>query len=120
MARDRRRGEKPFYERYRFEGDSTLLVESFPDETMSKVNDVTRFELRDGVFGNHGSEARWAAAELDDGSVTFEPVARARNSFRWERESRDVWKAVLKWPALGGTPAKQRVYRMERMPAQKL
>jgi hypothetical protein len=106
--------EKPFFERYHFENDSTLIVESFPDETLSKVEDVTRFELRNGQFGNWGEGARWIATQLNEGSITFEPVARARNTFRWERQSKDVWKAVLTWPATGNNPAKQKAYQMER------
>ena len=111
--------EKPFFERYHFENDSTLVVESFSDETLSKVDDVTRFELKEGQFGNGGEGARWAATQLDDNSITFEPVARARNTFRWERQSENVWKAILKWPANGNTPAKQRAYQMERLPSPK-
>jgi hypothetical protein len=111
--------EKPFFERYYFENDSTLAVESFTDETLSKVDDVTRFELKDGQFGNGGEGSRWAATKLDDASITFEPVVKARNTFRWEKESKDVWKAVLNWPGTEGNPAKQRVYRMERVPAPK-
>lgn len=110
--------EKPFYERYRFEG-TTLVVESFKDETLSKIDDVTRFELRDEQFGNYGEGARWTATRLTDDSITFEPVAKARNSFRWQHESKDVWKAVLDWPAMEGKPARQRVYRMERLPQTK-
>jgi hypothetical protein len=43
--------DKPFFERYRFEGDSVLLVDGFEDETLAKVTDTTRFELKDGEFG---------------------------------------------------------------------
>jgi len=111
--------EKPFFERYHFENDSTLVVESFADETLSKVDDVTRFELRDGQFGNWGEGARWSATQLDDNSITFEPVVHARNTFRWERQSKDVWKAVLNWPATDKAPAKQKVYTMERLPEPK-
>jgi hypothetical protein len=111
--------EKPFFERYHFENDSTLVVESFSDETLSKVDDVTRFELRDGQFGNWGEGARWAATQLDNYSITFEPAAHARNTFRWERQSENIWKAVLRWPATGNTPAKQRVYQMDRLPSPK-
>jgi hypothetical protein len=111
--------EKPFYERYYLEGGSTLVVESFDDETLSKVTDVTRFELKDGTFGNAGTGSRWAATALDDDSITFEPVVKARNTFRWQRESKDVWKATLDWPALGDKPARRRVYRMERLPSGK-
>jgi hypothetical protein len=111
--------EKPFYERYYFEGDSTLVVEGLADETLSKVTDVTRFELKDGAFGNAGDGSRWVATQLDDKSVTFEPVVQARNSFRWQQESQDVWKAILNWPATVDKPARQRVYLMERLPAGK-
>jgi hypothetical protein len=111
--------EKPFYERYRFENDSTLVVESFDDEKLGKVTDVTRFELKDGTFGNASETSRWAATDLRDDSVTFEPVKGARNSFRWQRESANVWKATLNWPALGDKPARQRVYLMERLPSDK-
>lgn len=111
--------ESPFFEKYHFENDSLLVVESFSDETLSKVTDVTRFELKEGVFGNWGEGARWAATQLDERSVLFEPVARARNTFRWERQSKDVWKAVLNWPATGTAAAKQRVYQMERWPPAK-
>jgi hypothetical protein len=111
--------ESPFFERYYFENDSTLVVEGFSDETLSKVSDVTRFELRDGQFGNWGEGARWAVTQLDDASVTFEPVARARNTFRWEKQSKDGWKAVLSWPANESSPAKQRIYKMERWPIPK-
>ncbi len=36
--------DKPFYERYFFENDLTLVVEGVADETASKVTDVTRFD----------------------------------------------------------------------------
>ena len=111
--------ESPFFEKYYFENDSLLVVESFSDGTLSKVDDVTRFELRDGQFGNWGEGARWAATQLDERSILFEPVARARNTFRWERQSKDVWKAVLTWPATDSSAAKQRVYQMERWPSSK-
>jgi hypothetical protein len=111
--------ESPFYERYHFEGESTLVVESFADETLGKVTEVTRFELKDGVLGNAGEGARWAATDLRDDSVTFEPVTGARNSFRWQRESANTWKATLNWPALSDKPARQRVYLMERLPSDK-
>jgi hypothetical protein len=111
--------DKPFYERYYFEGDSTLVVEGLADETLSRVTEVTRFELKDGAFGNAGEGSRWVATALEDKSVTFKPIARARNTFRWQSESKDVWKAILNWPATGDKPARQRVYLMERLPVDK-
>ena len=111
--------EKPFFERYRLEGDSALVVEGFEDETLAKVSDTTRFELKDGEFGGGGEGAHWAASELTDDAVTFVPIKGARNTFRWQKESDGTWKAVLDWPAADGKPARRRVYKMERWPPQK-
>jgi hypothetical protein len=111
-------GEAPFYERYKFENDSTLAVETLEGENFDKVTDVTRFELKNGQFGGGDEGARWVATSIDDKSINFEPVAKARNSFRWERESATSWKAILSWPASDRGPAKQRIYQMERWPKQ--
>jgi hypothetical protein len=107
--------QAPFFERYRFENQSTLLVDSFPDEKLDKVEDTSRFELKDGQFGN-GS---YVASSIDDNRINFDPVAqKAKNSFRWERVSANAWKATLKWPADGNKPARERVYNMERIPGK--
>ena len=103
--------QAPFFERYRFENESTLAVDSFPDEKLDKVEDTSRFELKDGVFGN----GNYVASSIDNNGITFEPLANAKNSFRWERISENAWKATLKWPADGNKPARERVYNMERM-----
>ena len=104
--------QKPFFERYRFENETTLAVDSFPDETLEKVDDTSRYELKDGQFTN-GS---YVASAIDDQGITFEPIAgKAKNSFRWQRESADKWTAILKWPAADGKPARERVYNMERI-----
>ena len=50
-------GVPTFYERYKFENDSTLLVETLTDETLSKVSDEGRFELKDGHFGKSDGES---------------------------------------------------------------
>lgn len=111
-------GKPPFYERYHFEGDS-LVVEGFAEETMSKVARQMRLVIMDGLFGNDDGPY-WAASEITDDSVTFVPVKKGvTNSFRWQRESGDTWKAVLDWPAEGGKPARRLVYMMERWPASK-
>ncbi|HEX7770991.1 MAG TPA: hypothetical protein VF435_01145 [Pyrinomonadaceae bacterium] len=103
--------QAPFFERYRFENASTLAVDSFPDEKLDKVEETSRFELRDGRFGN----GNYVASSIDDKGIDFEPVANAKNSFRWERVSDNAWKATLKWPAEGNKPARERVYNMERI-----
>src|SRR5829696_7538655 len=44
--------QAPFFERYRFENESTLAVDSFPNEKLDKIGETSRFELKDGQFGN--------------------------------------------------------------------
>jgi hypothetical protein len=110
-------GVPPFYERYKFENDSTLIVETLADETLSKVTDVSRFELKDGRFGYNTADSGSVATALDHNSITFSPLGKARNSFRWQRESENSWKAVLNWTDKDGA-AKERIYQMERWPAK--
>jgi len=43
-----------------------LLVDSFEDETLAKVTDTTRFELKDGEFGGGSEGHRYVAKSLDD------------------------------------------------------
>jgi hypothetical protein len=102
--------QPPFFERYRFENETTLAVDSFPDEKLDRVEDTSRYELKEGRFGN----SNYAASLIDDNAVNFEPIA-ARNSFRWERVSENAWKATLTWPASGNKPAGERIYNMERI-----
>jgi hypothetical protein len=106
--------DKPFYERYKFENDTTLVVEGIADEKFEKVNDVSRFELKDGVFGKSRGESGSVAVAFDENSITFAPLGKARNSFRFQRETADSWKAILTWKEADGTP-RERVYRMERV-----
>ena len=108
--------EAPFFERYRFENETTLAVDNFTDEKLTKVEETTRFMLSEGQFSNGGEGSRWAASVIDDQGVTFEPLVEAKNTFRWQRESDNTWTAILKWPPRDGKPARQRVYKMERWP----
>jgi hypothetical protein len=110
-------GVPPFFERYKFENDSTLVVEGLADETLSKVNDTSRFELKDGHFGATDGNSGSVATALDDNSITFAPVGKG-NLFRFQRESENSWKAILNWTDKSGAP-KERIYLMERWPAKK-
>ena len=103
--------QAPFFERYRFENDSTLAVDTFPNEKLDKIEDTSRFELKDGKFGS----SSYVASSIDDNGINFEPLANAKNSFRWERVSDNAWKATLKWRAEGDKSARERIYNMERI-----
>ena len=105
-----------FFERYHWENDTTLAVDSFENEKLEKVTDTTRFELKDGEFGGGSEGARYVATALDDNSVTFGPVVKARNSFVWRRESKDLWTAIIQPLPRPDKPAKDIIYKMERLP----
>lgn len=108
-------GDKPFFERYRFENAKTLAVDSFENEKLEKVTDTTLFELKDGEFGGGSDGSYWVVTTIDDHSITFAPVAKARNSFIWKRDSKDLWTAILSWPASPDKPARERTFKMERI-----
>src|ERR1044071_4704892 len=72
-------GVPTFYERYKFENDSTLVVEGLADETLKTVNDVSRFELKDGHFGYSSGDAGSVAIALDDNAITFAPLGKSKN-----------------------------------------
>jgi hypothetical protein len=110
--------EKPFYERYRFEG-TTMMVEIFADETFSNAPEVSRFELKNGEFGSSEGARRSAASSITDDAVQFVPVAGGGNSFRFERQPGGKWRAVLEWPAKNDKPAGQKIYLMEPVKVQK-
>ena len=58
------------------------------------------------------------ATAFDQTSITFHSADPARGSYRWQRESANAWKAILKWPASGNRAAGERVYTLERLPAK--
>lgn len=104
-------GVPPFFERYRFESPTILIVETLEGE---KVTSTSRYELKDGEFSSGAEASRAVATAFDDKSITFEFAARQRGSFRWERVTPDSWKAVLNWPASNNRAAGERVYQLER------
>jgi hypothetical protein len=97
--------QAPFYERYHFENDSTLVVETLDSDKYDKVSDVSRFELKDGQFGEGN---RSAATEIGNDFIIFYSLGKGGNAWRWKRESKDLWQAIVDWPV------GHRVYRMER------
>ena len=62
--------QAPFFERYRLENETTLAVDGFPDEKLEKVDDTSRFELKDGQFGS----SYYVASAIDDTSIDFIPI----------------------------------------------
>jgi hypothetical protein len=103
-------GDKPFYERYRME-EGALVVESYEDDMFSKLSDTTRYALTNGQITN-GS---YAVREITDDSISFVPVGKAANTFTLKQTGDATWTATLDWPATSDKPARQKVYKMERV-----
>jgi hypothetical protein len=105
---------EPFYERYRFEGDQALVMETLADASLTTVKSVTRYELKDGRLQG-GNEWTSVAIELNDKSVTFAPVTKG-NTFQWVYKDANSWDAILDWPA-PNDPNRKMIYRLERVSA---
>jgi hypothetical protein len=109
-------GGKTIYGRYHFVG-TTLLVETMADDSLSKVMDTSRFELKDGRFGKkEGDDISVAASEITDTYVQFVPVSGVGNGFRFELLPDGTWNAILQSAIAGNAPASSQTYHMERWP----
>lgn len=107
--------QAPFYERYRFVDDSTLVFGSYADSTFTRVSGTGRHEARRGRLTNVGQGPRWIAVRLDEVTVVFAPLERAENWLTWRRESTDQWTAILEWKTAEGTE-RRLDYRMNGVP----
>lgn len=103
--------QAPFYERYSLADDSTLIVESFTDSTLTGKIDTTRYEARRDSLSNPGA-ARYLATAISSDSVTFGPWVGVKNGFTWRKGDAAGWTAVI-IPARAGVP--RRTYRMVRL-----
>jgi hypothetical protein len=105
-------GDQPFSERFKIE-DTAMVVETLKADG-SVDGAPERFELKDGEFGKDEGDKRSVASEITDEYIQFVPaVGGKRNSFRFERQPNNTWRAVLEWPAKGHKPARTRIYIME-------
>jgi hypothetical protein len=105
-------GDKPFYERYKIE-ETAMVVETLKADG-SVDGDPDRFALKDGEFGKDEGDKRSVASEITEDHIQFVPAAGGKtNSFRFERQPNNTWRAVLEWPAHGNKPAGQKIYIME-------
>jgi hypothetical protein len=108
--------QPPFYERYRFADDSTLVVETFSDSTRAQVSGSSRIELRDSrVLGRGENSSSYVLTEVDAEHALFAPHEGVTNSFEWRRgASPDTWAATIIWTADTGA-RRERVYQMDRI-----
>ena len=100
-----------FYERYTLADDSTLVVESFKDSTLTGPIDSTRYEVRNDSLTTVGT-ARYVATSIAPDSVVFGPLVGVKNGFVWRRDNESSWTAVI-IPVNPAAP--RRTYRMHRL-----
>jgi hypothetical protein len=103
-----------FYERYTFVDDTTIRAESSPDSTFPNPEEAGEIVLRGGRVMTGEETMAWAVSSIDAGSVRFDPIRGARNTFVWTRESDSAWNARLSWTDRDGV-AHEQVYQMRRM-----
>ena len=100
-----------FFERNSLLNDSTLIVESFENATLTGKIDTTRYELRHDSLTNTGP-GRYIAIAISPDSVTFGPLAGVNNFFTWHKGDDSTWIAMI-FPF--GSDAGFRVYQMKRI-----
>jgi hypothetical protein len=100
-----------FFERNALVDDSTLIVLSFHDSTLTEA-DTTRYELRRDSLTNLG-DGRYIATAFSADSVTFGPLANVNNFFTWRKGVDSSWFAFI-FP-FGSPSARVQIYKMTRI-----
>jgi hypothetical protein len=103
--------QEPFFERNSLVNDSTLIVESFENASLTGHIDTTQYELRRDSLTNTG-HGRYIATAFSPDSVTFGPLANVNNFFTWRRGDDSSWVAMI-FPF--GNSADVRAYKMTRI-----
>lgn len=106
-------GQK-FYEQYRVENDSTIVMTSYPDSTFGTAEGTSRITLRNTQVTSESATSRYVATRLDSVGVDFAPDRGARNAFTWARETDTKWTATLRWTDKDGRP-QTTVYALRRI-----
>ena len=97
--------DKPFYNRYTLSG-TTLRIESFDDEAMTKFMDKSVYELKDGMFANPTGQDRFAASEISDDVVEFVAITEKPAILRYERVGDGTFKAIFEYTGADGNQAR--------------
>lgn len=97
-----------FFERYKLQNDTTLVIESFGDSTFTRVTDTSQYESRRGFVTNVGKN--YVAQIVTADSIVFVPLT-SRNGFVWKRSPNNPnqWFATIR--PLNGN---ERTYTMTR------
>ena len=84
-------GQDPFFERYHFDGDNKIAIDSLSDATSSKVDNQGSIYLENGEIIHKNGSMVWVASRSDGSLIEFVPKEKATNAFAWQKESADVW-----------------------------
>jgi len=103
--------EKPFFNRYRLEG-TTLKVQSFEDEAMTKQIQAANYELTDGMLANPSGDHRFAASEITDDHIQFVSLSDQGAAYSLEKLDGGKIKATLESIGPDGKPNRNS-YTME-------
>jgi hypothetical protein len=106
-------GQKPFFNRYHFNG-TTLNIESYNDEAMTKKVDSAVYELKDGMFANPSGKDRFAASEITDDHVQFVTITEKYAILRMERQGDGSVTATFETTGPDGNPNRQ-TFTLERL-----
>lgn len=98
--------DKPFFNKYAWNG-TTLNIQSFNDEAMTKQAQASSFVLKDGMFANPDGETRFAASEITDTYVQFVALGGKTETFRMERKGDGTLEAILEWTGQDGNPTRK-------------
>lgn len=105
--------DKPFFNRYRFTG-TTLNVQSFDDEAMTKQSMAAVYELNDGMFANPSGDQRFAASEITDDLIVFVVLPDSSAAYRLERQGDGSVHATFESPGPDGKP-NRKSFVLERL-----
>lgn len=94
---------KPFFNKYHFSG-TTLDVESFDDEAMTKKVDSAHYVLQDGMFQTPEGKDRFAASEITDDYIQFVTLTGTSAAFRMEKVGDGTLKATVEMTGADGNP----------------
>jgi len=102
-----------FFEEYQMLEDSTMLMRSFADSTLSVVTDSSRIAWRNGTIQSGEGAGASVAVEVTPTSIRFGRPGTAMGGHTFTRSSADEWTATLHPASPGGQAT---VYTMRRLP----
>ncbi len=86
---------KPFYEIYQMENDSTLKITSYEWNGRDSANTSYDYVYwRDGAY-YFGKEQNWKVLSISDSEVRMLPNYKANNDIIWRYNNNNAWVALL-------------------------